>query len=175
MRLAPGVGPAEILPAIKAAVWTRFPGLALPDVQTLAQYLRDLVAQRRFNMLLLGLFGLLGIAIAGVGIYGVIAYVVTLRTQEIGIRATLGATPAAILWSVLRMAVGYLAGGLIAGLPASWMLSALVSRFLFEVKPHEPWVYAAVVATLASLGLLAALAPARRAVRVDPLIALRQE
>jgi predicted permease len=175
LRLARGVGPAEILPAIKAAVWTRFPGLALPDVQTLAQYLHDLVAQRRFNMLLLGLFGLLGVVIACVGIYGVIAYVVTLRTQEIGIRAALGAAPAAILWSVLRMAVLYLAGGLIAGLAASWLLGAFVSSLLFQVEPRDPWVYTIVAATLAATGVVAAVVPARRAAGVDPLIALRQE
>jgi putative ABC transport system permease protein len=147
----------------------------LPDIETLSQYLRDLVAERRFNMLLIGLFGLLGIVIACVGIYGVIAYVVTLRTPEIGIRAALGAAPATILWSVLRMAVLYLAGGLAIGVPAAWSLGTFVSGFLFEVQPRDPWIYAAVVGVLAATGLLAALLPARRAARVDPLIALRLE
>jgi predicted permease len=172
LRLTPGVGPADVLPAIKSAIWTRFPGLALPDIETLSQYLRDLVAERRFNMLLIGLFGLLGIVIACVGIYGVIAYVVTLRTPEIGIRAALGAAPAAILWSVLRMAVLYIAGGLAIGVPVAWALGTFVSGFLFEVRPRDPWIYAAVIVTLAATGLLAALLPARRAARVDPLIAL---
>src|SRR5262249_670260 len=108
LRMTPGVSPIDVLPAIKSAVWMRFPGPALPDIETLSQYLRDLVAERRFNMLLLGLFGLLGIVIACVGIYGVIAYVVTLRTPEIGIRAALGAAPGTILWSVLRIAMVYL-------------------------------------------------------------------
>ena len=175
LRLAQGIGPEAVLPAIKSAIWTRFPGLALPEIETMSQYLRDLVAERRFNMLLIGLFGLLGIVIACVGIYGVIAYVVTLRTPEIGIRAALGAAPAAILWSVLRMAVVYLAGGLAIGVPAAWMLGAFVSSFLFEVEPHDPWIYAVVIGTLAATGLLAALLPARRAARVDPLIALRLE
>jgi ABC-type antimicrobial peptide transport system permease subunit len=164
-----------VLPAIKSAIWTRFPGLALPDIETLSQYLRDLVAERRFNMLLIGLFGLLGIVIACVGLYGVIAYVVTLRTPEIGIRAALGATPGTILWSVLRMAVLYLAGGLAIGVPAAWMMGTLVGGFLFEVRPRDPWIFATVTAVLVATGMIAALLPARRAARVDPLIALRLE
>jgi putative ABC transport system permease protein len=175
LRLARGVSPGEVVPAIKAAIWARFPGLALPDIETLSQYLRDLVAERRFNMLLIGLFGLLGVVIACVGIYGVIAYVVTLRTPEIGIRAALGAAPWTILWSVLRMAVLYLAGGLAIGVPAAWSLGTFVSGLLFEVQPRDPWIFAAVIGLLAATGMFAALVPARRAARVDPLIALRLE
>jgi ABC-type antimicrobial peptide transport system permease subunit len=126
-------------------------------------------------MLLLGLFGLLGVVIACVGIYGVMAYVVTQRTQEIGIRMALGATPGAVLWSVLGRAGTYLAGGLALGLVGAWLLSALVAGFLFEIRPHDPWVYAGVTATLAATGITAALLPARRAARVDPLVALRLE
>jgi putative ABC transport system permease protein len=167
--------PGDVLPAVKAAIWSEFPGLALPDVETLSQYLSRLIAQRRFNMLLLGLFGLLGTTIACIGIYGVMAYVVVLRTQEIGIRMALGAAPLAILWSVLRRAAIYLATGLAIGLANAWFLSTLVSGFLFEVQPHDPLVYAGVVTVLVSTGLFAAFVPARRAARVDPLIALRLE
>ncbi len=164
---------ADVLPAVKAAIWSQFPGLALPEIQTLSQYLNALTAQRRFNMLLLGLFGLLGVVIACVGIYGVMAYVVTQRTQEIGIRMALGATPGIVLWSVLGKAVTWLAGGLAIGLVGAWLLGALVSGFLFEIRPHDPWVYAGVTATLIATGVAAALLPARRAARVDPLVALR--
>jgi predicted permease len=163
------------LPAVKAAIWSQFPGLALPDIQPLSQYLDRLIAQRRFSMLLLGLFGLLGIVIACVGIYGVMAYVVALRTPEIGIRMALGATPGVILWSVLRGALVYLGAGLAIGLQGAWMLAALVSGFLFQIRPHDPWVYACVSATLVVTGAIAALVPARRAARVDPLLALRLE
>jgi predicted permease len=166
---------ADVLPAVKAAIWSQFPGLALPEIQTLDQYLSALVAERRFNMLLLGLFGLLGVVIACVGIYGVMAYVVTQRTQEIGIRMALGATPGAVLWSVLGRAGTYLAGGLALGLVGAWLLSALVAGFLFEIRPHDPWVYAGVTAALAVTGITAAFLPARRAARVDPLVALRLE
>jgi predicted permease len=173
LRLSRDVG--SVLPAVKSAIWAQFPGLALPDVQTLSQYLGRLVAQRRFNMMILSLFGLLGIVIACVGIYGVMAYVVQLRTQEIGIRMALGAVPGAILWSVLRRAMMYLAGGLAIGMTGAWVLGALVSGFLFQIEPHDPWVYAGVVAMLVVTGVTAAFIPAWRAARVDPLVALRLE
>ena len=166
---------AGVLPAVKAAIWSQFPGLALPETPLLSQYLDALVAQRRFNMLLLGLFGILGVVIACAGIYGVMAYVVAQRTQEIGIRMALGATPGAVLWSVLGRAVTYLAGGLVLGLMGASLLSRLVAGFLFETRPHDPWVYAAVTATLVATGVTAALLPARRAARVDPLVVLRLE
>jgi putative ABC transport system permease protein len=173
LRLSTDAG--AVLAAVKAAIWSQFPGLALPDIQTLSQYLSALVAQRRFNMLLLSLFGLLGVVIACIGIYGVMAYVVVLRTHEIGVRMALGAVPAAILWSVLRRALTYLGGGLALGLTVAWILSALVSGFLFQVQPHDAWVYTAVSAALVAAGITAAFLPARRAAHVDPLVALRAE
>jgi putative ABC transport system permease protein len=163
----------DVLPAVKSAIWSEFPGLALPDIQTLSQYFNNLIAQRRFNMLLLSLFGVLGIVIACVGIYGVMAYVVTQRTHEIGIRMALGAVPAAILRSVLGRAAMYLAGGLAIGLVGAWVLGGLVSGFLFQIPPHDLRVYAGVSATLVAAGVAAAWFPARRASRVDPLVALR--
>jgi len=166
---------AEVLPPVKSAIWTEFPGLALPDVDTLSYYLNRLVAERRFNMLLLGLFGVLGTMIACVGIYGVMAYVVSLRTHEIGIRMALGAIPRAVLWSVLQRALVQIATGLVIGLTGAWLLGTLVSGFLFQIQPREPWVYIGVSAAFIVAGLGAALVPARRAARVDPLVALRQE
>jgi len=163
----------DVLPAVKTAIWARFPDLALPDVETLSGYLGRLTAQRRFLMLLFSLLGVLGTVITCVGIYGVMAYVVELRTQEIGIRMALGARPGAILSSILGQALTYLGAGLAIGLPAAWGLGALVSGFLFQVEPHDVWVYGWVTAALVTTGVAAALFPARRAARVDPLIALR--
>ena len=164
---------SDVLPAVKAAVWSHFPDLALPDVQTLSGYLGALVAQRRFLMLLFGLLGLLGTVITCVGIYGVMAYVVELRTHEIGIRMALGARPGAILSSILGQALIYLGAGLAIGLPSAWLLGALVSGFLFQIEPHDVGVYAGVSGMLVMTGVAAALFPARRAARVDPLVALR--
>jgi predicted permease len=166
---------ADVLPPIKTAIRSRFPDLALPDIEMLGDYVRQLTAQRRVNMLLLGLFGVLGLAIAAVGLYGVMAYLVTQRTPEIGIRMALGAQPSTILRSVLVRALRQLAAGLAIGLAASWLLSTLVKDFLFRIEPHDVRIYAAAVIVLLLAGLAAALLPARRAARVDPLIALRLE
>jgi predicted permease len=176
LRTAPGA--QGVLPAVRSAIWTEFPDLAGPvsiDAQTLGHYFNELVAQRRFNMLLLSLFGLLGVLIAGVGIYGVMAYVVTQRTQEIGIRMAFGAVPATILVSVLGGALRYLTVGLVIGVMAAWGLARLVEGFLFQVQPHDVSVYAAVCAVLIGTGLAAAAIPARRASRLDPLVAIRME
>jgi ABC-type lipoprotein release transport system permease subunit len=176
MRTRPNA--AGILPAVRQAIWTEFPDAMVPThivEQALERYLDGLVAQRRFNMLLLSLFGLLGLLIASVGIYGVMAYVVAQRTQEIGIRMALGAVPSRILTSVLGRALLYLTIGLGVGLISSWGLAGLVSGFLFEVHPHDPTVYAGALAVLTLMALLAAFLPARRAASVDPLIALRME
>lgn len=171
LRLSRETG--DVLPAIKSAIWSQFPELALPDVEMLSGYLGRLTAQRRFLMLLFSLLGLLGTVITCVGIYGVMAYVVELRTLEIGIRMALGARPGTILSSILGQALTYVGTGLAIGLPAAWLLGALVSGFLFEVEPHDVRVYGWVSGALVTTGVAAALFPARRAARVDPLIALR--
>jgi putative ABC transport system permease protein len=176
LRTAPDA--VGILPAVRQAIWTEFPDATLPariDEQTLDHYFAGLVAQRRFNMLLLTLFGVLGLVIACVGIYGVMAYVVSQRTHEIGIRMALGALPSAILISVLGGALRYVVFGLAIGLAAAWSLAGLVNSFLFQVRPHEPAIYALAFALLTLTGLAAAVLPARRAARVDPLIALRAD
>jgi predicted permease len=170
-------GAQGILPAVRRAVWSEFPD-ALPtriDEQALSYYFEALVAQRRFNMLLLALFGVLGLIIASVGIYGVMAYVVSQRTQEIGIRMALGASPSTILRSVLGNASLAMTVGLAIGLTGAWSLAGLVRGFLFEIQPHDPRVYAGALVVLAVTGLAAAFFPARRAAGVDPLIALRME
>jgi putative ABC transport system permease protein len=170
-------GAESMLPAVRQAIWAEFPE-ALPtrlDEHTLTYYFDALVAQRRFNMLLLALFGALGLIIASVGIYGVMGYVVSQRLPEIGIRLALGALPSTILTSVLGMAVRTMTAGIVIGVIGAWALSEFARGFLFEVQPHDPQVYAGALLVLAVAGLAAAFAPARRAASVDPLIALRTE
>ena len=166
-----------ILPAVRQAIRAEFPSNLPSHVveQTLDYYYDALVAQRRFNMLLLSLFGILGLVIACVGIYGVMAYAVSQRTHEIGVRMALGAVPSVILMSVLGRASLYMSIGLAIGLASAWGLAALVKGFLFGIQPHEPAVYAGVLGVLVTTGLIAAFLPARRAARVDPLVALRME
>jgi putative ABC transport system permease protein len=173
MRIRPET--AGIVSAVKTAVWSLFPEVPIPDVYMLEHYLDGLIAQRHFVMLLLGCFGLLAIVIAGIGIYGVMGYVVRERTQEIGIRVALGALPSKILWSVLGRASLQVVVGLALGAVGAWALSGLVGRFLFQVQPHDPRVYTGAVVVLVLTALAAALVPARRAAHVDPLTALRMD
>ena len=167
------VDPSSLVPAVKAAIWTVAPELPITDAPTFETLFNRLIAQRKFTMLLIGLFGILSIVIAAVGIYGVMAYVVEQRTAEIGVRMALGAERSRILRMVLGRAAVFMAIGLAAGLLLSWLLASTIGGFLFRVEPHDPLVYAAVSGTLAVVGLVAAFVPALRASRVDPLIALR--
>jgi putative ABC transport system permease protein len=166
---------AALVPRIKAAIWSEFPDIAIPVPRTLEQDFGQLIGERRFSMLLLSLFGFLGVTIAGVGIFGVMTYVVTQRTREIGIRMALGALSSTILWSVLRRASTQVALGLFLGVGLAWLLATSVERFLFGVEPHDLRIYATVCGVLVATALVAAIFPARRAARVDPLIALRLE
>ena len=172
--------PMKVLPAAKAAIWSvnreqRLTG----DTVTLEGYMDRLIAQRRFNMALLALFGGLGLVIAAVGIYGVMAYIVAQRTSEIGVRMALGATRRDVVAMVLKRATVLMALGLALGGLAAWYLSVTprlgLKTYLFETTPTDAWIFAAALATLALAGLTASAIPARRAASVDPLIALRHE
>jgi putative ABC transport system permease protein len=170
--------PLAVLPAVKAAIWSVNKEQRLSsDTVTLEAYMDRLLSQRRFNMALLALFGLLGLVIAAVGIYGVMSYVVSQRTNEIGVRMALGATRGRVVAMVLGRAMVLLAAGLAIGAAVAWPLSTLfeVKTFLFQTEPTSAVVYAAAMATLAATGLAASGIPAARAATIDPLVALRQE
>ncbi len=168
--------PMTVLPAVKAAIWSVNRDQRLTDeTVTLEGYMDRLIAQRRFNMALLALFGGLGLVIAAVGIYGVMAYVVAQRTSEIGVRMALGATRQHVVGMVLKRAAMLMATGLAIGGFGAWLLSARVKDFLFEIQPNDVRAMAAALAVLALAGLAASAIPAHRAASVDPLAALRQE
>jgi predicted lysophospholipase L1 biosynthesis ABC-type transport system permease subunit len=169
--------PMLVLPGVKRVIWRINPEQRLGDGDpvTLEQYMNRLIAQRRFNMAVLGLFGMLGLVIAAVGIYGVMAYVVAQRTSEIGVRMALGATRGRVVGMVLRRAAALIGAGLILGAGASWYFSAGARAFLFDVQPNDVRVFAVAVAVLACAGLAASAVPASRAASVDPLVALRHE
>ena len=161
-----------MIPAVKEAVSALNPA-SIADVEALEDLFRGLIATRRFNMLLLSLFGVLAIAIAAIGVYGVMAFLVAHRTREIGVRMALGADAASVLRSVLSQASRYLLAGLAFGFVGAVSVAGLAEGFLFRVRPHDVGVYAAAGAVLLIAGLVAAWIPARRAARVDPLAALR--
>jgi putative ABC transport system permease protein len=167
--------PMRVLPAIKSAIWSLNPDQVLSaDIVTLEGHMDRLVAPRRFNMALLTLLGALGLVIAAVGIFGVMAYTVAQRTAEIGVRLAMGATPRRILTMVLKDAGVLIGMGLIIGAAAAWQLTSFAEAFLFQIKPTDTRVFAVVMMTLALVGLAAAAVPARRAARVDPLKSLRE-
>jgi putative ABC transport system permease protein len=167
--------PMAAVPAIRHAVLSVLPDSIFPKPTTMVSYAAGLVARRQFNMRLFSLFGLLGVVIAVVGIYGVLGYVGAQRTPEFGVRLALGAARGQVLRLVLGRAAVFMTIGLAAGLGAAWALSRFVKAFLFDVTPSDPAVYAAVALTLVAAGFVAALIPALRASRVDPIITLRAE
>jgi hypothetical protein len=168
--------PLDRLEAVKAAIWSVNRDQRLrTETVTLEAYMDRLIAQRRFNMALLALFGILGLVIAGAGIYGVMAYVVAQRTSEIGVRMALGATRRHVIGMVLIRASVLITAGIAIGTAAAWWFSAGVKTFLFEVEPNDLRIFVAALFTLAAAGLLASAVPARRAASVDPMIALRAE
>jgi putative ABC transport system permease protein len=124
---------------------------------------------------MLGLFGVLGLVISAVGIYGVMAYVVSQRTREIGVRMALGATRATVIRMVLTKAGVLLTLGLIIGGAGAWYLSAAAKTFLFGLQPNDPRAFVAAVVSLSIAAVAASAIPARRAASVDPIVALRSE
>ncbi|MDP9323043.1 MAG: ABC transporter permease [Acidobacteriota bacterium] len=167
--------PYELLPAVKAAVYAVLPDVPLRNVTTMETLIAGQVAQRKLTMLLLGLFGVLGLVIAAVGVYGVMAYFVSQRTREIGVRMALGATRSNVVGMVLLNACALVASGLIIGGVAAWYLSAASQVFLFRLEPTDPRAFAAAVVSLSLAALVASAIPARRAASVDPMVALRAE
>jgi len=165
--------PRSVIPGLRSAVQQAFPDIVVPEARTFEEMFNTLIAQRKFNMLLLSLFGVLGVVIAAVGIYGVMAFVVDQRTTEFGIRMALGAGRGGIVGMVLRRAALYVGTGLVVGLGAAIAMSMIVKSFLFNVAPTEPLVYIAIAVLLIAVALVAALVPALRASRVDPIVALR--
>jgi ABC-type antimicrobial peptide transport system permease subunit len=134
-----------------------------------------LTAQRRFSAGLMLAFGLMALVIGAAGVYAVMAFVVLQQTREIGIRVAIGASSGRVLRAVLGDAARYLAAGIALGLVTAWALSGVFASILFDVAPTEPLVYVAAAAVLLIVGLAAAAVPVRRAMRVDPLVALRAE
>jgi ABC-type antimicrobial peptide transport system permease subunit len=169
------VEPYEVLPAIKAVVFHVLPDIPLRRTATMNELIAGQSAQRRLTMLMLGLFGVLGLVISAVGIFGLMAYVVSQRTREIGVRMALGATQSRVIRMVLRDACGLIAAGLVIGGLGAWYLRATAKTFLFGLEPTDPRAFLAALVSLLIAGALASIIPARRAAGVDPVVALRTE
>jgi predicted permease len=169
-----GLSQPVVVDAVRAAVRDLDQHLVVHDVASMDSRLAESVAPRRFAMLLLASFAGLALVLAAVGLYGVIAYVVSERTREIGIRMALGARASQIGALVVRQAGLMVGTGILAGLAAAWALGPLMARALFGVAPHDALTFAAVPALVAGVALVASLAPALRAAHVDPAVTLRE-
>ena len=144
-------------------------------VRSVDEQFRTLTADRRFNAGLMTLFGVLALAIAALGVYGLMSFMVVRQSRSIGLRMALGATTSRIVHSVLADAGRLMAAGVGLGLFGAWATSRFFASVVFGIAGREGWLYGAVAITLAATCLLAAWLPARRAARVDPLVVLRAE
>ena len=167
--------PGAIAATLRAALTSVDKSLPLYAVKPLSEHLRDSLIRRRFNLVLLSLFGGVALLLAAVGIYGVISYGVTQRTHEMGIRTALGAKPRDVLKLVVRQAMVLALGGVGIGLLASLALTRLMKSLLFNVGVTDPLTFAAIAVLMTLIALLACLIPAQRATKVDPLVALKYE
>jgi len=169
------IDPLAMLPALRAAVLEAGSDQPVYSVRTMDQVVSESIADRRFSMLLLGIFAGLALLLAAVGIYGVISYTVAQRTREIGIRMVLGARQANVLKVVVWEGMLPVLIGLAIGLAASFGLTRLMAGMLYGVSAGDPATLIGVAVTLAAVALAATLVPARRATRVAPVVALRYE
>jgi len=166
---------AVIPAAVREEVQSVDPTLPVFGAQKLTETVSASLAERRFSMETVALFALTALLLAGLGIYGVISYIVTARTHEIGIRIALGAQRANIMRAVLRQGLGLAFAGAAVGLVGALIVSHLMAGLLYGVKPTDPLTFAGVAVLLLVVAALACCIPARRALRVDPLVALRHE
>jgi putative ABC transport system permease protein len=167
--------PADLAPVARQVIRELDARLPAAQMGPLSAVLSESVAQRRFSMLLLGLFALIALFLASVGLYGVVAYTVSQRTQEIGVRMAIGAQAGDVLRMVVGGGMKLAFAGVAIGIAGAMALSRLVASMLYEVTPVDPASYAATTVLLLAVAALACYLPARRAMRVDPLTALRQE
>ena len=167
--------PAALTQAAIGEVHKFDPNLPVTHVMTLDNLLSDSVSPRRFSTFLLGVFAGLALLLAAMGIYGLMSYVVSLRTNEIGIRMALGAQPGDIWRLVIGRGAQLALAGVALGLMGAFALTKLISSLLYGVKPTDPVTFGGVALLLVSVALLACYVPARRAMRVDPMVALRYE
>jgi putative ABC transport system permease protein len=166
---------SAVAAAIRQEVQKIDKDLPVTDVGKLPDLLEASVSQQRFRTFLLGLFAAMALTLAATGIFGVISYSVSRRTNEIGIRVALGASRSAILRLILRETLILAALGLAVGLPCALAASHLIGHMLFGVSANDPTTLAAVAFILVVVAILAAFVPARRAMQVDPMVALRHE
>ncbi len=167
--------PTKLAEAIRGSVHEIDRNLPVYGVRTMDEALDESLAPRRYATMLLGLFGAIAVLLAAVGIYGVMSYLVTERTQEIGVRMALGAEQRSVLGLILRQGAGMALAGIVLGGLAAAIAARLIASQLYEVSAIDPWAFSGAAAVIVAAALLACYLPARRATRVDPMVALHYE
>jgi predicted permease len=167
------VDPTRLVPAVRRAIQAVDKDIPIIDVRSMEEVLDREVFQRRAQMLLLSIFTAIALLLASIGIYGVLAYLVSQRTREIGIRMALGAAPRDVILTVAGRGVALSMAGVVLGVTAALALWRVFSSLLFGVSSSDPRTFAAVAALLLGVAAAASYAPARRAMRIDPMLALR--
>jgi putative ABC transport system permease protein len=170
------VPPLSLLSNVRREIWAVDPNMALTFTGSLEDFLKQFsYAEPRFSLVLLSVFASVGLMLVALGVFSVIAYTVARQTHEIGIRMALGAGHADVVWMVLRRGLQLVGLGVGVGLLASFAVTRVIANQLWGVSPRDPLTLGAVVVVVALAGLAACYFPARRATKVDPLVALRYE
>lgn len=167
--------PESVLSPARSRIHGLDAELPLSNVRTLEDYVYSNAAQPRLNAALVGVFAGVALLIAAIGVYGVLAYSVTQRTREIGLRMALGAQPSGVLWWIAGQGMLVACSGIAAGVAAAYALNRVLAALLFDIQPHDIRTFAAVALLLAAIALAACLIPARRAAAISPIDALRSE
>jgi putative ABC transport system permease protein len=167
--------PTSLAAAVRTEVYAVDPNLPVSNVRTLDDIVATSISQPRFYMTLLAIFATVALVLAAIGIFGVLSYAVSQRTREIGIRMALGAQGRSVIGLVVRQAMVLVAIGIAAGTVAALFLSQTLTKMLFNIRPTDPATFILVAFVLLAVALLASYLPARRATRVDPIVALRVE
>jgi len=167
--------PRALAVAVRAEVRALDRNLPVYDLKTMIERISDATSSARFSAVLLGIFAAIALVLSAIGIYGVMSYAVSQRTHEIGIRIALGAEPRDVLALVVRRGLGLTVVGLVVGVAAALASTRVLTTLLYEVRPSDPPTYIVIAGILGLVAFFASYVPARRATRVDPLVALRSE
>jgi putative ABC transport system permease protein len=167
--------PMQLAPSIRRQLHSLDPDLPFAEVATMDQIMRGQTADRRYTTGLLALFAALGVALAGIGIYGVVSYIVAQGTNEIGLRMALGAQRRNVLWMVIRQGLEMATVGALIGLTGAWALRKAIAQLIFGISPGDPATFLGAALLLIAFAVAASYVPAHRATKVDPMVALRYE